>query len=354
MTTQNPFACLPEPLLAWYRDNARDLPWRRERDPYPIWISEIMLQQTRVAAALDYYRRFLEAFPTVEALAQAPEERLMKLWEGLGYYSRARNLQKAARQIVAGGGFPQDYQQWLALPGVGEYTAAAVVSAAFGQRQAAVDGNVLRLAARLTDCHEDILSPAVRRNVRRALEAVLPPAGEQMRIFNQATMELGATVCVPKGEPRCQACPAREFCLGRFRGTAQALPVRGAKKTRRVEEKTVFVLLRQGKVALRQRAPEGLLASLWEFPWVEGIRGESAAAAAVEAWGMIPRAWKSQLAARHIFTHVEWHMSGYVLEAEGQGPEEFVWMDLPALDAHAVPSAFARYAEAARKELEGT
>ena len=216
LTTKTVLQDLPGPLLAWYRANARDLPWRRTTDPYQIWVSEIMLQQTRVAAVLGYYARFLETFPTVEALAAAPEERLMKLWEGLGYYSRARNLQKAARIVAEQGGrFPDTYQDLLALPGVGDYTASAIASAAFGQREAAVDGNVLRVVMRLTDCRDDIADPKVKKAVRAQIQAVMPEAEADIRVFNQATMELGATVCAPNGHGLLQGPPS-----GHGRGSA--------------------------------------------------------------------------------------------------------------------------------------
>ncbi len=339
------------PLLDWYRNNARDLPWRRTRDPYRIWVSEIMLQQTRVAAVLGYYARFLETFPTVEALAAAPEDRLMKRWEGLGYYSRARNLQRAARLVAERGGFPDTRAGLLELPGVGDYTASAIASAAFGQREAAVDGNVFRVYARLTDCHDDIGDPAVKKAVRAQVQAVFPAEDADVRVFNQALMELGATVCGPNGPPRCLLCPVRDFCLGQARGTAEALPVKKPKKARRAEEKTVFLLLRNGETALRKRPGSGLLAGLWEFPNVKGALGEEAAPEAVKLWGLEPKSWKSRLAARHIFTHVEWHMTGYVLEVSGQGPPDFVWTD--SLADYAVPSAFARYSAEAVKLLGG-
>ena len=343
---------LPRPLLTWFRSNARDLPWRHTADPYRIWVSEIMLQQTRVAAVLGYYARFLEAFPSVEALAAAPEDRLMKLWEGLGYYSRARNLQKAAGLIADRGSFPETYEGLLALPGVGDYTASAIASAAFGRREAAVDGNVLRVVARLTDCHENIQDTGTKKAVRAALQAVMPETAEEIRLFNQAVMELGAIVCAPGGPPRCEACPARDLCLGRLRGSAESLPVKAAPKARRVEEKTVFLLLHRGRTALRRRPREGLLAGLWEFPNTAGALDEAGAAAVLTGWGLEPRTWRQRLTAKHVFTHVEWHMTGYGLEVAGQGPEEFVWVDGPELASHAVPSAFARYCAAARKLLE--
>lgn len=353
LTTENVLAALPGPLLEWFRENARDLPWRRTEDPYRIWVSEIMLQQTRVAAVLGYYARFLDAFPSVEALANAPEDRLMKLWEGLGYYSRARNLQKAAKLVTDMGGFPDTYDGLLALPGIGDYTASAIASAAFGRREAAVDGNVLRVVTRLTDCHDDILDPKTKKAVREMVAAVMPEETADIRIFNQATMELGATVCVPNGPPKCDACPAREFCLGRIRGTAENLPVKKPKKARKIEEKTVFLLLREDKVALGRRPDSGLLAGLLEFPNVEGALDEQVAAEAVRAMGLTAVEWKNKLTAKHIFTHVEWHMTGYTLSVSGDGPAEWEWVDLEGLEDHAVPSAFARYYAEAKEQMKG-
>ena len=338
------------PLLAWYDRNKRDLPWRHTRDPYRIWVSEIMLQQTRVAAVLGYYARFLEAFPTVEALASAPEEHLMKLWEGLGYYSRARNLQKAARLVTERGGFHETYDELLTLPGIGDYTDAAIASAAFARREAAVDGNVLRVVTRLTDDHSDVALPQTKKAIRSQVQNIFPEAKADTRIFNQSLMELGATVCVPNGPPKCLLCPVRDLCLGRARGTAESLPVKSPKKSRRVEDKTVFLLLREGRAALRKRPASGLLAGLWEFPNVESALDEPAAAVAVRAWGLEPLAWKRRLTAKHIFSHVEWHMTGYALEVSGDGPEDFTWVD--TLERHAVPSAFSRFTEEVRRELE--
>ena len=352
LTTKTVLQDLPGPLLAWYRANARDLPWRRTTDPYQIWVSEIMLQQTRVAAVLGYYARFLETFPTVEALAAAPEERLMKLWEGLGYYSRVRNLQKAAQIVMEqhGGALPADYDALLKLPGVGAYTAGAIASISFGLPVPAVDGNVLRVVARISGDGGDIARPDTKARMRAALQAVLPV--DAPGDFNQALMELGATVCAPNGPPRCLECPAMAFCKGRLRGTAEDLPVKGAKKPRRVEEKTVFLLVRDGKIALRKRPGTGLLAGLWEFPNVEGALDEAAAGAAVSVWGLEPRRWESRLTAKHIFTHVEWHMTGYTLEVAGDGPADFVWADAGVLSDRAVPSAFGRYYTEAAARLK--
>lgn len=336
---------LTAPLLAWFRENARDLPWRRTKDPYRIWVSEIMLQQTRVAAVLGYYARFLEKFPTVHALADAPEETLMKCWEGLGYYSRARNLQKTAKIVSheLQGNFPASYEQLLKLPGIGEYTAGAIASAAFSIPVPAVDGNVLRSVARITDCHADIMDAKVRKEFRTAVGEMMPADPEDIHIFNQAMMELGATVCVPNGAPKCEVCPAAEFCLARQRNTINELPVKAPKKQRRVEEKTVYVLLQDGRIALRKREDSGLLAGLWEFPNCEGYQDESSAAETLQGLGLHITDWKKQISAKHIFTHVEWHMTGYVLSVSGAGPSDWVWADSEQLHALAVPSAFARY-----------
>ena len=354
-STESSLSRLPDPLLHWYRANARDLPWRHTDNPYPIWVSEIMLQQTRVAAVLGYYGRFLAAFPTVRALADAPEERIFKLWEGLGYYSRARNLQKAARIITErlGGVFPRTYKDLIALPGIGDYTASAIASAAFGQREPAVDGNVLRVFTRLTDCHDDIADLKIRRTVREQVGTIMPRAAADIRIFNQATMELGATVCVPGGPPKCSLCPARDFCLGRIRQTASVLPVKAPKKERRIEKKTVFLLQREdGRIALEKRPDSGLLAGLWEFPNVSGTLDGGAAQEILSHWGLMPRDWRKRLAAKHIFTHVEWRMTGYSLSVSGTGTGNFFWANDADLDKIAVPSAFAKYLAEARSLLE--
>ncbi len=341
-----------QPLLAWYRSTARDLPWRHTRDPYKVWVSEIMLQQTRVAAVLGYYARFLEAFPTVQALAAAPEDRLMKLWEGLGYYSRARNLQKAAKQIVELSAFPDTYDGLLALSGVGEYTAGAIGSAAFGLRVPAVDGNVLRVVSRILEDYGDIADPRVKKRFTACVEAILPE-GEDMYIFNQALMELGATVCVPNGAPKCDLCPVAQFCKALASGTAEKLPVKMPKKQRRIEEKTVFVLVREGEVALRKRPGEGLLAGLWEFPNADGTMEEGAVYDYLAARGVTVLDWKKRLTAKHIFTHVEWHMTGYVLQVSGN-LTDVIWADKAKFAECAIPSAFVKFTKEAQQLYEKT
>lgn len=326
-------------LLDWYAANARDLPWRRTTEAYPVWISEVMLQQTRVEAVRGYWTRFLAALPTVRDLSEAEDDRLMKLWEGLGYYSRARNLKRAARQVVErfDGAFPADYAALLSLPGVGEYTAGAVASICFGIPVPAVDGNVLRVMARLADDDADVLDPAVRRAVRARLLACIPP--ERPGAFNQALMELGATVCTPAGAPRCADCPLHEDCRARAAGREQLLPVRGARRARRVEERTVFVLRGpSGAPAGYRRPAEGLLASLWQLPDVPGLLDAAQAAARLDAWGAEPLGEWRFYERRHLFTHVEWRMRVCALPvALDPLPEGWVWLD----DAvHSLPAAY--------------
>jgi len=332
---------LPIPLLAWYREHARDLLWRRTRDPYRIWVSEVMLQQTRVAAVLDYYRRFLEAAPDVNALAGLPEDELLKLWQGLGYYSRARNLHKAAKQIAAenGGVFPNTYEAIRALPGIGDYTAGAIASIAFGLPVPAVDGNVLRVAARVCGDEEDIASPAMRKKVTAALAGWIPldAPGE----FNQALMELGATVCLPNGAPLCEQCPAAPFCRAFREGRTAELPVRAPKKERRVERRRVYLFFFEGRTALRRRPARGLLAGLWEYPneLEDGTDWP-------ERWGLAPGKLEWAGAGKHIFTHIEWHMTALAGELSSPDlPEGWVWADRQALrERYALPNAFQCFA----------
>ena len=331
---------LPIPLLAWYRDNARDLPWRAHPTPYRVWLSEVMLQQTRVAAVLDYYKRFLEAAPTVKALAELEEDELMKLWQGLGYYSRARNLQKAARQIMEdfGGEFPGEYAAIRALAGVGDYTAGAISSIAFGLPTPAVDGNVLRVVSRICADEGDILSPQTKKRYTAALEEIIPVKAPGD--FNQAMMELGATVCLPNGAPLCDKCPARDFCRANLEGKTDKLPVKAPKKPRKIEERTVFLFFHEHKVALRRREKKGLLAGLWEYP---NVSGETLPT----EWDLNPETMTKTAAGKHIFSHIEWHMTAMSVEVSSPDlPEGWVWADRRELrDKYAVPNAF-RFVEA--------
>ncbi len=335
-------AKLPEALLGWYEKNKRQLPWREDREPYHIWLSEIMLQQTRVEAVRDYYTRFLSVLPTIEALSQADDELLHKLWEGLGYYSRVRNLKKAACVIMEqyGGAFPVDHREVLALPGIGPYTAGAICSIAFDQPTPAVDGNVLRLVTRLTDDPTSIDSLAYKKQVQDALQKVYPDRGGD---FTQALMELGATVCGPNRKPDCRHCPCCGFCLGYQRGTAEKLPVKQPKRARRKEDRTVFILSCDGACALRKRGAEGLLAGLWELPNVSGRLSIDAVLREVERMGLIPEEIHRTVERKHIFTHIEWDMFGVYVEVK-EPSGAFLWLTAEEIEARAaLPTAFRQF-----------
>lgn len=344
---------LTAPLLWWYDLHRRTLPWREVVTPYRTWVSEIMLQQTRVTAAIPYFDRFMAELPTVELLANIPEERLFKLWEGLGYYSRARNLQKAAKIVCEqyGGELPQSVAELVKLPGIGAYTAAAIASINFAEPIAAVDGNLLRVAARVSGCGDDVMDAKVRKDFQRRLDAVIDR--ERPGAYNQAMMDLGATVCLPNGAPLCTNCPAQGFCEAYRQGLTELLPVRAAKKTRHVEERTVFVVRCGNTVAVRTRPNTGLLASLTEFPNVSGSLDEAGAAITLAQWGLTARRIEPIGTAKHVFTHIEWQMKGYFTEVKGEN-DAFRWVPRDELDTLAIPTAFKKFtAEAQRRLREG-
>lgn len=329
-------------LLPWYLEHRRSLPWREDCLPYHIWISEIMLQQTRVEAVKGYYARFLDTLPTVESLAVCDDDRLHKLWEGLGYYSRVRNLKKAAQAIVAAGSFPQTYPEVLALPGIGEYTAGAICSIAYNLPTPAVDGNVLRVVSRLLDDPSPIDLPETKTRVRAELAEIYPTeAGD----FTQALMELGATLCGPNWKPRCEECPCRDFCLGCQHSTAETLPVKSPKKEKRLEDRTVFIFSCDGRYALEKRPNKGLLAGLWQFPNIIGACTTTEALTQAEAYGLPPVELRREIQRKHIFTHIQWNMRGIYLEVkEPAGP--FVWMTPDEIDTQAaLPTAFRQFWE---------
>ena len=301
------------PLLRWFHSEKRALPWREEPTPYRVWVSEIMLQQTRVEAVKPYFERFVAALPDVRALARADEDTLMKLWEGLGYYSRARHLQSAARLICSdhGGKIPARFDDLLTLPGIGRYTAGAVASIAFGERRPAVDGNVLRVIMRLLACPADILKESTKRAVEEALIARLP---EDAGNFNQALMELGALICLPRGAARCPSCPLERLCLAKEANLQAELPQKTPPKRRRTEKLTIFLLAKNDKIALEKRPAQGLLAGLWGFPAMEGHLKKKEAAEALQAIGLIPAKLHALPAAQHIFSHITWQMVGWRVE----------------------------------------
>ena len=342
-----------QPLLTWYKGQASDrqLPWRLSPTPYHTWLSEIMLQQTRAAAVIPYYERFLAALPDIAALAAADDEMLMKLWQGLGYYSRARNLKKAAQVIVAehGGRLPQEHKALLALPGIGRYTASAIGSIAWGKPWPAVDGNVLRVIMRVLACSEDIMAARTRTAVEKAL-APHYPTGSDASALNQAFMDLGATVCLPHGTPHCPACPLQQFCLAHDNGQEQKYPVKAAAKPRRQEDRTILLLHQGSAYALHQRPATGLLAGLWEFPNLPGRLSQQDIEAWLQCHGYRASQIKPLPAARHIFSHVEWHLSGWDIQLQAdclqtaECPASLRWASAAEIsNTYSIPSAFTYY-----------
>ena len=335
---------LPGVLLPWFDKEKRDLPWRQDKEPYHVWLSEIMLQQTRVEAVKGYYKHFLKALPTIADLANADDEMLHKLWEGLGYYSRVRNLKKAAQVVMDthAGIFPSTYDSIRALPGIGPYTAGAIASICYEQPTPAVDGNVLRVIARICNDDTPIDSPAYKKSVEQRLAAVYPArAGD----FTQALMELGATLCGPNWTPKCEICPCAAFCKAHAAGTASNRPVKSPKKAKKGEEKTVFILSCDGFYALQKRPGKGLLAGLWEFPNVPGKLDMTAGMETIKSWGLVPRQPLRQVERQHIFTHIRWQMQGLYLEvAEKNG--SFVWLTADEIRHQAaLPTAFRQFWE---------
>lgn len=332
-----------ERLLLWYPSVARDLPWRRDNDPYHVWLSEIMLQQTRVEAVKEYYKRFLSALPTIYDLAYVSEDELLKLWQGLGYYNRARNLKKAAITVeeTYQGVFPGTYDQIRDLAGIGDYTAGAIGSICFDLPTPAVDGNVLRVHSRVFEDGRIIDSQRTKKQVTEELGAVYP--GHGSGTLNQALMELGATVCIPNGAPHCEVCPISCMCRARANDTWKQYPVRQEKKKRKVIDKTVLVMLCDGKVALRKRGSQGLLASMWEFPNIDQNCDKQEAIHVAEGFNTMPETIYMETRYTHIFSHVEWNMTAYFMEVRNQ-TTDFVWVDRGQLETkYAVPSAFAPF-----------
>ena len=329
-----------KPLLAWYAVNRRPLLWRKDREPYHVWVSEIMLQQTRIEAVNQYYPRFLNALPDVGALSEASDDALLKLWEGLGYYRRARHLREAARVIMReyGGQFPHTYREWLTLPGVGEYTAGAVTSICFGEKVTAVDGNVLRVMARLLGRRDNVLLPETKRVFTRLLQAVLP---EEAGDFNEALMELGETVCLPNGAPDCGNCPLASLCSARRDGLAEELPVR-VKRGRRGREEMTVLLLRtdDGLIAIQKRPEEGLLSGMYQLPYTNGYPDEAELRDILAEWGLAAGDITYLREAKHAFTHLDWLMKGYLVRVAA--PEgAFLWVTPEELaERFPLPTAF--------------
>ena len=303
------------PLVSWYKQNKRSLPWRNEPTPYHVWISEIMLQQTRIEAVIPYYHRFLNEIPDVKSLSEVDDDKLMKLWEGLGYYSRARNLKKAAIQIMTehGGSLPEKAADLRKLSGIGDYTAGAIASISFGKPEPAVDGNVLRVMTRVLGAFDDVMLPATKKMISEELRAVYPTGGDAQNL-TQAIMELGESLCIPNGEAKCVSCPLRELCEANKEDLTGKIPVKTPKKARRIENRTVLLLSCRGKYAIKKRPETGLLAKLWEYPNLDGHTSEEALSRYLHEQGITPISVRPIGDAIHIFTHVEWHMIGFAAE----------------------------------------
>ena len=336
-----------QPLISWYRQNKRILPWRDQKNAYYTWVSEIMLQQTRVEAVKPYFLRFIGELPDVKALAECPEEKLMKLWEGLGYYNRVRNMQSAAQVVVAeyGGVLPASYDELLALKGIGSYTAGAIASIAYDIPVPAVDGNVLRVFSRITEDRQDIMKQSVRSQVEEKLLGIMPK--DAPGDFNQALMELGAVVCVPNGPARCMECPVAALCKAYHHGTVDELPVKAPKKKRTIENKTVLVIQDGECTAIRKRPQEGLLAGLYELPNVEGHLSVDEALQKVKEMNLEPLHIEALPEAKHIFSHIEWRMTGYrirVSSLEERKEVPFIFTEKKQSEKqYAIPSAFRAY-----------
>lgn len=338
------------PLLAWYDAGRRILPWREEPTPYHVWVSEIMLQQTRVEAVKPYYDRFMKQLPDIKALADAQEETLLKLWEGLGYYNRVRNLNKAARMIMEDyqGKMPDDYEELLKLPGIGGYTAGAIASIAYGRPVPAVDGNVLRVMSRLRCDDRDIMQQSVKKQVGEDLYGCIPY--DRPGDFNQALMELGAMVCLPNGVPKCGECPWEEICMAHKSGTEMQFPVKSGKKERVIEEKTVIIIRDENKAALRKRPSKGLLAGMYEFPGVEGHLTAEEVLDYLKKQGFSVLQIRPLSESKHVFTHKEWHMTGYTVrvdelaEREQLKNSDLIFVEKnEAKEKYPIPSAYSAY-----------
>ena len=341
-----PLEKIVDPLLQWFGENARSLPWREMPTPYRVWVSEIMLQQTRVQAVMPYFERFLTALPDVEALAECEEEKLLKLWEGLGYYNRVRNMQTAARQVMEehGGSLPADYGKLLKLKGIGHYTAGAVASIAYGIPVPAVDGNVLRVITRVSADHSDIMKQSFRTKVEMALQEIMPKHAASR--FNQALMELGATVCLPNGAPLCEKCPWQEFCETKKQNLWTEIPVKSKSKPRRIEEKTVFIIQDGEKSVLQKRPSKGLLAGMYEFPNTSGRLTEEEALIWAKKQNLSPIRIQKLEPAKHIFSYFLWHMTGYVIRVDELSEEKGNLLFVEAMETeerYPIPAAFGAY-----------
>lgn len=332
-----------EQLLNWYDENRRILPWREDATPYRVWVSEIMLQQTRVEAVKPYFERFVKELPTLQDLSVASDDTLFKLWEGLGYYNRVMNMKKCAIECVEkhGGNLPSTYDKLIQLPGIGAYTAGAIASIAYKQKVPAVDGNVLRVFSRVLISEDDILKESTKRKFQKIIMEYLPE--DRSDAFNQALMEIGALICVPNAAPRCNICPVASECMGYQSGDAHRLPNKTVKKARKIDKKTVLVITYQNQVHLCQREEKGLLAGLYEFDVYEGYLTKNQIRDQFK--GNIKRMTALE-DTKHIFSHVEWHMKGYLIELNDKTIDS-IWCTKKEIEeTYAIPTAYKVYKKA--------
>lgn len=342
MRQEKQLEAIVEPLVKWYQKEGRMLPWRETKNPYRIWISEIMLQQTKIEAVNKYYTKFMQVLPTIQELATVEEEKLLKLWEGLGYYNRAKNLKRAAMVIQEryNGQMPTTYEELVTLPGIGEYTAGAIASIAFHQKVPAVDGNVLRVLSRILASKENVLLANTKKKMTNKLLALIP---EKAGDFNEGLMELGELICIPNGQPLCNKCPLQELCLAYKEDLISQIPVREKKAERRKEKKTVFVVLQKDKIAIQKRAEKGLLAGMYEFPNVEGHLTKGEIHKQFLAWGLQIDKIEEMGKHKHIFSHIEWEMQGYRIFVE-EPKKQWVWISKEILlKQYPIPTAFAKF-----------
>jgi len=334
-----------EPLLSWFDSHKRDLPWRRDNEPYHVWISEIMLQQTRIEAVMRYYERFMEALPDVKSLSEVDDDCLLKLWEGLGYYNRARNLKKAARVIISDyeGQFPGAFAELKKLPGIGEYTAGAIASICFDEKVPAVDGNVLRVIARVQASRENVLLPQTKKVFSEELRKIMP---RHAGAFNEALMELGELVCLPNGVPLCDACPLRRYCIASRENLTAEIPVRAKKLKRGRKNLSVFILLTpDGRIAIEKRPDTGLLPGMYQLPNIEGFYTEEELFAILRDRELSPVSLAYTKEAKHVFTHVDWYMQGYTAEVNAPS-DRFLWVTQEELNtSYPLPTAFRKITE---------
>ena len=334
---------ISKPIVEWYQKEDKNLLWKQDKEPYHIWISEIMLQQTRIEAVKKYYERFIKELPTVYDLAKIDDEKLLKLWEGLGYYSRARNLKKAANIIVSeyNGIVPKQYAELIKLPGIGEYTAGAIASISNNEKVPAVDGNVLRVMSRIIGSKENILHPETKKKITKIVQKILP---EEAGDFNEGIMEIGEKICLPNGRPLCDKCPIKDFCVANKKNMIEEIPVRIKDTKRKIQNKTVFVLYTiDGKIAICKRKDKGILAGLYELPNVEDFVEEGDVRECLKKWDIRLEKVIAKGQKKHVFTHIVWQMKYYEIVVS-EANESFIWASKKELDkGYVLPTAFAKF-----------